>query len=177
MKIFVETERLILREIVREDAEGMFKLDSDGEVLKYLHVNPVKSIEEVNATIDFIRQQYLENGIGRWAMIEKDTNAFIGWVGLKLVRESINNMINYYDLGYRIIKEHWGNGYASEAAQASIEYGFSELHLTEIYAMADVDNFGSDKVLKKCGLKKKETFNYNGKLHNWYKINNEYQTE
>src|SRR5690606_32498264 len=100
MKTYLETDRLILREIVSKDVDGMFELDSDHEVHKYLGNNPVKNKEEARKNIDFIRQQYIENKIGRWAVVERSSNQFIGWAGLKLIKETINNHIDYYDLGY-----------------------------------------------------------------------------
>ncbi|WP_293308745.1 GNAT family N-acetyltransferase, partial [Pedobacter sp. UBA5917] len=101
MKIFAETERLILRELLPEDAAGMFEMDGDPEVHIFLGNKPVQSIEQSKADIEFIRKQYIDNGIGRWAVIEKETNSFIGWAGLKFIKEMNNNHSNYYDLGYR----------------------------------------------------------------------------
>ncbi len=172
-KIFLQTNRLILREIIPEDETAFFELDSDPEVHKYLGNNPVTSIEQIRAAIQFIRQQYVDNGIWRWAVIEKSTNNFIGWAGLKLITEQINNHINYYDLGYRFIKKYWGLGYATEAAKASLEYGFDQLNLNEMYAMADVENSASNNVLKKIGFSFIETFDYERIKHNWYKIKKE----
>lgn len=77
----------------------MFKMDSDREVHHYLGNNPFKTLSESKANIKFIRQQYIENGIGRWAVIEKESGNFIGWAGLKLITDSCNNRSGYYDLG------------------------------------------------------------------------------
>ena len=99
MKIFAETERLILREILQSDLDGMFELDSDPEVHKYLGNKIVSDKNQIAKVIDFVRQQYIDNGIGRWAVIDKRTNAFIGWTGLKFVTELTNGRKNYYDLG------------------------------------------------------------------------------
>ena len=153
MEIFVETERLILREIIPEDRNGLFAIDSDPDVNIYLGRNPVENIEQSDDLIKFIRKQYIDNGIGRWAMIEKNTNNFIGWTGLKLVRELTNNHIDYYDLGYRLNKNYWGKGFATEAAKASLQYGFNTLDLNEIYAIADSQNVASRNVIEKVGLK------------------------
>lgn len=97
MEIFAETKRLILRELLPIDAEGMFELDSDKDVHQYLGGNAVKSINQSIGDIEFIRKQYMDNGIGRWAVIEKETGGFIGWGGLKLITETCNNKTNYYD--------------------------------------------------------------------------------
>jgi len=173
MKIFAETERLILRELLSTDAAGMFELDADPEVHLYLGNNPVKSIEQSEADIEFIRKQYVENGIGRWAVVEKFSGDFIGWSGLKLITEPTNNHINYYDVGYRFIKRYWGKGYATESAKAAIDYGFDQLNLSEIIGIADVNNMGSINVLEKVGLKRLDLFDYHGRLHHWMKIEKE----
>lgn len=170
MKIFAETERLMLRELVPEDAAGMFEMDGDPEVHLFLGNKPVQSIEQSKADIEFIRKQYIENGIGRWAVIEKSTGNFVGWAGLKLITELTNNHNNYYDLGYRFSKRFWGKGYATEAAIAVRDYGFNELKLNEIIGIADISNLGSIHVLKKIGLKQIAIFDYHGIQHYWMKI-------
>lgn len=175
MKIFIETERFFLREILPTDVDGLFELDSDADVHRYLGNKPVENKNQIIEVISFIRQQYIYNGIGRWAIIDKETNDFIGWAGLKLITEETNNHINFYDLGYRLIKKYWNKGIGTEVASATLKYAFDELNLTELYAMADCDNVGSNKILKKIGFDFIETFDLDGTPHNWYKIENHYQ--
>jgi ribosomal-protein-alanine N-acetyltransferase len=168
MMIFAETKRLILRELLPEDDEGMYCLDSDPEVHLYLGNKPVNHIQQSRDIITSVRKQYAEYGIGRWAVIEKTTGDFLGWSGLKLVTDTYNNHTGFYDIGYRLIKQHWGKGYATESALAALEYGFNKLQLLHIYGMADVDNAGSNNVLQKIGLSFVESFDLNGLTHNWY---------
>lgn len=170
MKIFAKTPRLILRELLDTDDLGMFELDSNPEVLKYLYTEPQTQIEQSRDVIAFIRKQYEENGIGRWAVIEKQSGNFIGWAGLKLVKQTINNRTNYYDVGYRLIPRYWGKGYATEACKASINYGFNNLKLNLICATASVHNLASRKVLEKTGLTFIEEFLYEGQPEAWYEI-------
>jgi ribosomal-protein-alanine N-acetyltransferase len=170
MKTIIETERLILRELDSSDLNGMFELDSNPEVHKYLGNNPIIDKKQLVKIIELVRQQYLDNGIGRWAIIEKKTGNFVGWSGLKLVKETINNHYNYYDLGYRLVQNYWGKGYASESAKAALDYGFSTLQLNEIFAAAHVDNLASNRILTKLGFQKEEIFYYETELCNWYKM-------
>jgi len=180
MKIFAETERLILRELLPIDSAGMFEMDSDPEVHTYIGRNPVTSPEQSRAVIEFIRQQYIDNGVGRWAVIERSTNDFVGWAGLKLVKERVNNHIDFYDIGYRLTKKHWGKGYATESAIAARDYAFDIIKAKEIFAMTDVDNTASRKVLEKTGLTYIETFGYDaepgwretGEPVTWYRMGN-----
>lgn len=172
-KIFVETERLLLGEILPSDAEGMFELDADEEVHRYVSDAVVKSVEESAAIIAMIRMQYRDNGIGRWAVIDKSTQNFLGWAGLKLDKSTVNNHTNFYDLGYRLLRKYWGNGIATEAAHASLLYGFEVLGLSHIYAEADSNHKASRKVLEKAGLRYIETFDDDGYAVDWFAITKE----
>ncbi|AEV96660.1 GNAT family N-acetyltransferase [Niastella koreensis] len=171
MRIFTETPRLLLREILPADVDSLFELDNDPEVHRYLGNKPIQTKEQAAEMIAFIRQQYVDNGIGRWAVIDKQTNNFLGWAGLKLITEQTNNHINYLDVGYRLIKKYWGLGIATEAARASLAYAFNELQATAVYAITDSNNAASHHVLLKIGLNFVETFVYHGFTHNWYEIN------
>jgi len=173
MKAVVETERLILREFVESDAEAFFEMDSNPAVHTYLGNNPTKTLAEAKKVIQLIRQQYVDNGIGRWAAIEKATGAFIGWSGLKYIRETENNHINFYDVGYRLAPKYWGLGYATESAKAAIEYGFNTLKLTEIIGTANVENKASRRALEKCGLTFVEQFMWRDIQCDWLKITKE----
>lgn len=170
MKTFIETERLVLREIVPGDVDGLFALDSDPEVHRYLGNKPLQNKEQAMAVIDFIRQQYHDNGIGRWAVIHKPDNGFAGWAGLKWITEPLNNQVHFYDMGYRLLRKYWGRGIATECARVSLDYGFDVLKTQDIYAAAHVGNAASNHVLKKTGLHFIETFQYDGSEHNWYHI-------
>jgi len=171
--VSLETERFILRVVEENDVEGFYELDSDPEVHRYLGNQPVADREKLAGLIKYIQQQYIENGIGRWAIVDKQTNEFIGWCGLKLVKETINNQNNYYDLGYRLIRRHWGKGIATETARASLEYGFKVLKLKEIFAAVHTENIASNTVVKKPGFQFIENFYFDGEKHNWYILKNE----
>jgi RimJ/RimL family protein N-acetyltransferase len=178
MKILVETERLLLRELLPSDKEGIFHLDSDMDVHEFLGKNPIKTIEEAQNIIDFVRLEYQENGIGRWAVILKETNEFIGWAGLKLVTENINGHQNFYDLGYRFIKYFWQKGYGFEAAKACLEYAFYEMKLQTVYAHTMVGNEGSKRILEKIGMKNTGTFFHGDYECLWFELNKyDYQND
>ncbi len=168
MKIFFETSRFILREILEEDLIGFFAMDSDPEVHKYLGNKPVTSIEQTREIIKNVRNQYQTNGIGRWAIINKDNGDFMGWSGLKYeinVRE-----VPYYDIGYRLSKKYWGQGIASETATLALRYGYHTLNLDEIFGAAHIENIASNKILQKIGLQWNYKFMLDGMECNWYRI-------
>jgi len=171
MKHFVETERLILREIVSSDAEAMFEMDSNVEVHKYLGNKPFKTITDSEDNIRFIRQQYVDNGIGRWAVVTKAGNQFAGWSGLKLITTQLNNHVNFYEIGYRFLPQFWGKGFATESALATIAYGFEVLKLDAIYAIAHRDNVASRHTLQKCGLRITGQFDYDDNIVcDWFEL-------
>jgi len=167
----LQSSRLYYRELLPSDDIGMFALDSDPEVHRYLGNNPVKDIGQSRAMIAFVREQYRTNGIGRMAVILKETGEFTGWAGLKL-ETNINGHDRFYDLGYRFIREYWGNGYATEAALFFVNYGFKVLHLQKINASALTANTGSCKALQKAGLQFVETYDHEGMEAGWFEIIN-----
>lgn len=168
----IETDRYYLRKIEDTDLQGIYDLDSNPAVRQYLGLTPITSIAEAQSIIDYIKNQYDKYNIGRWAVIDKVTNEFVGWSGLKYETE-VRDSMDYYDLGYRLLEVHWGKGIATETSQAALSYGFEQLNLTEIYAGARIDNIASNKVLQKVGLTQMEVFDYDGMLHNWYRVTKE----
>jgi RimJ/RimL family protein N-acetyltransferase len=170
MQFFIETDRLIMRDLLPTDDVGMFRLDSDADVHRYVGRKPVQTIEQSRQVIELIREQYVTNGIGRWAVVEKETGDFVGWSGLKLMTTPVNGHVNYYDLGYRFIKAHWGKGYATETALAAVGYGWDILRLDAMYACADLDNSASRRVLEKVGMQYGGTFLFEDRENAWYRM-------
>ncbi len=144
--IILNSNRLILREFELSDAEEIYKLNSDKEVIRYTGDIAFESVE---AASEFLSNynDYELNGYGRWAVIEKESKAFRGWCGLKYHSEG------FTDIGFRFHRMYWGNGYASESAKSVLDYGFNSLCLTEIIGRASQENIASIKVLEKIGMK------------------------
>ena len=147
MHIVFESPRLLLRQFTEEDAPLIFQLNSDPEVIKYVHEPLLTSEDQARKIIvDVIMPQY-KNNLGRWAIHLKENNQFLGWCGLKYRPE-----LDETDLGYRLKKSTWGKGYATEAAKHTLDHGLNKLNLPVITAHAHVENIGSIKVLEKIGM-------------------------
>ena len=169
MKIHFQTERFVIRDIEDYDLDGMFEMDSNPNVHKFLGNKPITKPEKAEEIIKNIKWQYEKVGIGRWAIADKNSDEFIGWTGFKR-EEKLRPDRVYIDLGYRLREKYWGQGIATETALACLDYGFKNLNFQEIYACADIDHNASNKILKKIGLKYIEDFEFEGDKLHWYGI-------
>ena len=167
MDVVIETDRLLLRKFTEADALLLYELNLDPEVIRYTH-DPITDVEHARKILnDVILPQYVLYDHGRWAVHLRSNLEFTGWCGLKYLPET-----NEVDLGYRFMKKFWGNGYATEAALACIEYGFSNLHLHQVVGRALPGNIASIKVLEKCGMKYLHEEVMHGYLHKTYQVSN-----
>jgi len=142
----IQTPRLLLREFLPDDALPMFELNNDPEVLKFTGDQPFSSLAEASSFLDNY-DHYKIHGFGRWAVLLKESQQFIGWCGLK------KNADHLVDLGFRFFREYWNQGYASEAAQACLDYGFYQLKLDEIIGRCSLHHSASARVLEKIGFR------------------------
>ena len=148
MKVILETDRLLLREYVEDDAEAFFKLNSDPEVLRFVPDKRLLTVEQARQIlVDHPIADYRKHGFGRGACILKSTGEQIGFAGLKYLEE-----LGEVDVAFRLMRAHWGLGLATEAALASVRYGFADLGLKRIIGLVMPENIASVRVLKKTGL-------------------------
>ncbi|UOX33393.1 GNAT family N-acetyltransferase [Flavobacterium sediminilitoris] len=153
MNLKLETERLLLRPLNFNDAEAMFAMDANPNVHKYLWNKPAQSIEESIKVIEYVQNQYKENNIGRFATILKETEEFIGWTGIKFVNDHVENgNTNFFDYGYRLNEPFWNKGFATEATQFWLNYGFNKMNIEKMNAYTHAKNGASNHILQKCGM-------------------------
>ncbi len=146
MKPILETNRCYLRELSINDAQHFYDLNTDEEVIKYTGDKAFDNVFEAKSFLENYNQYELY-GYGRWAVIDKSNNEFLGWCGLKYSPD-----LDEVDLGFRFFRKYWNQGYATETAKACIDYGFNQLQLTKIVGRAMELNVGSVKVLEKTGM-------------------------
>lgn len=158
----IETERLLIGLMDHSDEGGMWEMDSDPRVHKFVGNKPVTDRDYIRTVIDMVQQQYADLGIGRWSMIDKHTGSFVGWTGFKRITGTVNGHTDYIDFGYRLPHRCWGMGYATEAGRACLQYGRDVLGYKDIYATTDVGNAASRHVLQKLNFEYKGIFDYDG---------------
>jgi ribosomal-protein-alanine N-acetyltransferase len=151
MTKILETERLILRNWVLADAQKLFEICADADVMKYLGAGkPYETIEQANDFLCWAESYQKENGFCRWAVLLKENREIIGSCGFARPHGT-----EEIELGYLLDKKFWGRGFATEATRACLQYGFEQLKFNETIATTDLENVASQKVLEKIGFIKR----------------------
>ncbi|HTF12568.1 MAG TPA: GNAT family N-acetyltransferase [Asanoa sp.] len=154
MAAFLETERLALRDFTDSDADvdALFALHDDPEVMRLINGGKPASRATIKArTLPQVLAGFPAFGGGRacWAAEDKPTGRFVGWFALRPVQPDSANVA---DLGYRLRRDAWGHGYATEGARALVDKGFRDLGVRRIVADTMTVNARSRRVLEKVGL-------------------------
>jgi RimJ/RimL family protein N-acetyltransferase len=147
----IETERLILREWQDRDLDVFSRINQDPKVLEFLPA-PL-NLEETAAWIDRIKKHFSLHGFGLWAAELKSTGKLIGYVGLSIPSFEAH-FTPCVEIGWRLGSEHWGYGYATEAAKAVLKVGFDKFGLDEIVSFTVPTNERSIHVMEKIGMKR-----------------------
>lgn len=145
---WMQTLRLDLREFVAGDADDIWRLDQDPAVMRYIGDGRPSTRAHVGATMQRIPRVYrLYPGLGTWRASRRDTGAYIGWFTLKYIPDTVE-----VEVGYRLLRDAWGRGYATEGARELVRYGFDAVGLHRIIGITHPDNVASQRVLMKAGL-------------------------
>ena len=172
MNVVFETDRLLLRTFTEDDAPLLYELNLDPEVIRYT-LDPMVDLDHAKKILtEVILPQYKLFDHGRWAVHLKPNLEFIGWCGLKFLTETClpGRQGNEVDIGYRFMKKYWGQGFATESALATLNYGFENLNLQRIVGRALPENKASIKVLEKCGMSHVGQEVIEGLLHETYEL-------
>ncbi|ARF13986.1 GNAT family N-acetyltransferase [Sporosarcina ureae] len=144
----LETDRLILRELTNEDAEGIFSCFSNEDVTRFYGQETFKSVVEAEKIIDIFSKNYREKRGIRWGIERKETKGIIGTIGFNAWLPKHKRA----EIGYEIHPQQWRKGYTSEAVSRVISYGFDVMGLTRIGAVVFIENEASNKLLGKVGF-------------------------
>ena len=165
MSLF-ETERLIVRQLSRQDLPALTGLLGDPEVMKY-SVRGACDENAVRRFIDWTLNCYASRGVGLWALLEKGSNDFVGFCGLAM--EMIDG-IEEINLGYRLAKRYWNRGLASEAARAALEYVFDRREVASVVVVIDPEHTASLKVAEKLGFQNFHETDFHGRPVRLYRM-------
>lgn len=156
MKI-LETERLLLRNQLPEDAEVLGKMFSDAEVMRFIGEGKTYPKSAAVSSITKWNDYERTHGFTSWGVIRKEDNVFIGKCGFNFLPDNSD-----VELSYMLDEPYWGKGYASEIAKATLEYGLNKLNLKRVVALVYPQNSPSIRVIEKTGMKYEKECEYFG---------------
>lgn len=163
---FLETPRLFLRCFTPDDAPLLYDLDSDPEVMRYIsqgQPTPLATIEE-EVLPRWLAWYKKGQNMGYWAAHEQASGDFIGWFHFRPARYTPDAM----ELGYRLKRNVWGRGYATEGSTALLHKAFTEWEVAYVVATTLEANKASQRVMEKCGLRRERFFTYpESRLPGW----------
>lgn len=149
MTIILETKRLVLRHQVPSDLDDLWALYCDPQITRYIPDAP-RTREEAREELEWHRNGHPRNpDLGLWATVHKESGKFIGRCGLLPWEIDGRQEV---EVAYTISREYWGQGLATEAARAILNYGFEKLHLTRLVSLIEPENIASQKVAEKIGM-------------------------
>ena len=148
----LETERLLIRKFTDDDLPALIEQRSDAEVNKYLGGTRLQNPDEIAKRLKFYIGCYEKYGFGMCAMIWKETGEFFGWSGLQPLDDESD-----IEVGYGMKRAYWRKGIGFECARAWLEFGFKEMDLKRIVAVAVPENNGSWRIMEKLGMKFEKT--------------------
>ena len=143
----IETERLCLRAFTPDDLDELFTVFGDAEVMRYISGGKPRSREDTKKGLLSSLAGWQRRGFGLWAVVVKESKKMIGYCGLIFLDDTPE-----IEVAYGLARAYWGKGYATEAALASLRFGFDELKLKRIVAVVNPENIPSQRVLEKLGM-------------------------
>ncbi|WP_091448811.1 GNAT family N-acetyltransferase [Actinokineospora iranica] len=155
MRVFLATDRLVLRRFTEADVDNLVVLDGDPEVMRFLTGEPTPRAEIEDDVLPGILRAYDRGPAGRWAAVERSTGEFVGWFALQPPEDG---SVAEVELGYRLKASAWGRGYATEGSRALLRKAFTDLGARRVWAQTMAVNTASRRVLAKAGLKHVRTF-------------------
>ncbi|CAL9330887.1 GNAT family N-acetyltransferase [Streptomyces sp. enrichment culture] len=151
MSTFLETDRLVLRAFTTADTDHLFALDNDPEVMRFINGGRPTGREAIETRVlpRLLHDYPCWGNRGYWAAQDKTTGTFLGWFEFRPLEEHSSAVV---ELGYRLNREAWGHGYATEGARALIRKGFTDLEVERVTANTMAVNTRSRRVMEKSGL-------------------------
>jgi len=148
------TDRLNLVPFTDDHLDGLITLNSDPEVMRYISGRP-ETRDETVAVVERVKQRWVEFGYSWWSFIEKESGEIVGAGALQNLRRAATAAPDPscpLEIGWRLRRDYWRRGLATEAARAIAGFAFDTVHADEIYAVCHPDNVASANVMKRLGM-------------------------
>lgn len=148
----IRTSRLLLRRWRAEDVEPFAAICGDPEVMRYIGSGAIRTPEQAAHSIRAFEQAWEENGYGLFAIELLGSGQMIGFTGLA-IPTFLPEILPTVELGWRFARSAWGNGYATEAARAALDFAFAQIRLPEVVSIYQADNQASARIVQKLGMR------------------------
>lgn len=145
---------------------GLSTMNSDPDVMRYI-TGEAESLEATRAMIGRVQQRWADFGYGWWSLFERETGELIGAAGIHHLGY---DPANAHEIGWRLRKDKWGRGFASEAARRITGYAFEDLHAPTLCAVCDPRNSNSSRLMERLGMSYRGEQVWYGKAHSVYEI-------
>jgi ribosomal-protein-alanine N-acetyltransferase len=142
----LETDKLLLRPLVASDADAIYALRSDAEIMRY--IREPQNRRETENWIRLVSSRWGKDKLGFCGVVEKESGALTGWCGVWRLTET-----DEVEIGYAIAKKFWRRGFATEAAEVLLGYAFAQINPDKITAVAEPENTASRRVMEKLGMR------------------------
>lgn len=150
MEIYIETERLFLRQYESSDLESFIDLNQDEQVMEFFAIR--NTAEESTRIVENIKKSIDTKKYGFFAVEEKATGEFVGYIGINDIGMNVDFKPGV-EIAWRLLPKYWGKGYATEGALACLDFAKNTIGLSKVYAFTSVPNVRSASVMQKIGMK------------------------
>ncbi|KLA32049.1 GNAT family N-acetyltransferase [Bacillus cereus] len=164
-KKIIHTKRLFMRKPIIEDIDQFYSILKEEAVGKWLAKSREMSKGEANDYIMQLISHWEQYDFGVWLLVNRNTGKLLGHCGLRKVKEA-----GEIEIMYLLAPEYWGNGYASEAVEASIQYAIETMNVKRIIARVKIANENSKKLLRKLGFTYTHDVDHSGRLLSYFEL-------
>lgn len=166
----IETKRLIFRDLTSLDASDLLTFFSDDEAMR--HMPSKRDMTGIHEWLSLVQESYEMHGYGPWALVQKSSMQFLGYCGLYMQKDV--NGRDEIELLYGILRQHWGQGYASEASIAIANLAKSKFNIKRLISLIEPENKSSVRVAEKLGMALERKISRWGKTYHLYSnVNND----
>lgn len=148
--VILETPRLILRKFRDSDTEAILAFRGDPRVMRFSLRGPEPRDDIRTRYLPSVLKRYSRDGVGQWAVVRKEDGVLIGECGICL--QEVDDGRREFEIGYRLRRDCWGLGLATEAASGCRDYGFGTLRLNRLVSLIEAENAASIRVAERVGM-------------------------